>query len=239
MPGEAVPIATGVWRIPTLGRSAINSFAFEDDDGSVTLVDAGLRGATGGLVRALASIGKEPRDVRRILLTHAHFDHTGGAARLRAKTGARVHVHESDVDFVRLGRRPPVSAGRPLARVLAHATMAPPRCPVDVTFAEGDVIPVAGGIRVLHTPGHTPGHASFLHQRSGVLVTGDALFNFFDRIAYSFALFCSDFRMSEETADRLAEVEYEVAAFTHGPPIFDNARETVRAFLERRLRRDR
>jgi glyoxylase-like metal-dependent hydrolase (beta-lactamase superfamily II) len=106
---------------------------------------------------------------------------------------------------------------------------------VDETFTEGDVIPAAGGLRVLHTPGHSPGHCSFLHEPSGVLVTGDALTNLRARMNYSFASSCSDFKMSQGTADRLGEVDYEVAAFTHGPEIRTGARDAVRSFLRRRL----
>jgi glyoxylase-like metal-dependent hydrolase (beta-lactamase superfamily II) len=109
-----------------------------------------------------------------------------------------------------------------------------PSCPVDGTFSDGDLLPVAGGLRVLHTPGHSPGHCSFLHEPSGVLITGDALFNFLDRITYSFAMFCSDAALSRETADRLGEAEYELCAFTHGPEIREDARQAVRRFLLRR-----
>jgi glyoxylase-like metal-dependent hydrolase (beta-lactamase superfamily II) len=108
-------------------------------------------------------------------------------------------------------------------------------CDVDGTFAEGELLPVAGGLRVLHTPGHSPGHCSFLHEPSGVLVTGDALVNFRARVNYSFVSGCSDFKMSQDTADRLGEVDYEVAAFTHGPEIRVGARDAVRAFLRRRM----
>jgi glyoxylase-like metal-dependent hydrolase (beta-lactamase superfamily II) len=225
-----------VWRIPTLGSSAINSFAFVEPDGSVTLVDAGLKGAPKKLAAALAELGKRPADVSRIVLTHAHPDHGGGARGLRERTGAPVHIHHDDAGYLRDGRRPPPDATRPLARVLALTGSHQPSCPVDGTFAEGDVLDVAGGLEVLHTPGHSPGHASFLHRPSGVLITGDALFNFFDRIAYSFSLTCSNYELSKQTAERLGEAEYEIAAFTHGPEIRRDARAAVRRFLSRRRR---
>jgi len=230
-----VPLADGVWRIPTVGRSAVNSFVFLDDDATLTLVDAGMRGAPRRLCAALAEIGKRPTDVSRILLTHAHTDHVGGADAMRARTGAPVHIHDDDAGFLRAGRPPPRDPARPLGRVLALAQRHLPSCPVDETFLEGDIVGVAGGIRVLHTPGHSPGHCSFLHPRSGVLITGDALFNLRDRVAYSYAANCSDFTMSTQTAERLGEVDYETAAFTHGPEIRTGARDRVRQFLTARL----
>ena len=92
----AVALAPGVYRIPTLG-DYINSYAFVDDDGSVTLVDCGLKRAPAKIVRALESIGKHPRDVQRIVLTHAHFDHAGGASTMVDETAvAGVDIHADD-----------------------------------------------------------------------------------------------------------------------------------------------
>lgn len=232
-----VQLATGVWRVPTLGSSAINSFAFVDDDGSVALVDAGRRGAPRRLIASLSEIGKRPADVACILLTHAHIDHAGGTRGLRERTGAPVHVHHNDAATLRDGTRPstdPTTRLAPLARVLAMLPPAMPSCPVDSVLGEGDVVSVAGGIHVLHTPGHTPGHCSFLHERSGVLITGDAIINLGNRLAYSIGIFCSDVRQSRQTAERLGDVDYEIAAFAHGPEIRQHARETIRAFLSGR-----
>lgn len=229
-----VALADGVWRIPTFGANLINSFAFGEPDGGITLVDAGLKGAPPRLVAALAAIGRGPHDVRRILLTHAHPDHIGGAARLRTTTGATAHIHDDDAGFARAGRRPPPDPARPLAKVFAMLSGSQTATEIDATFSDGDLLPFGGGIRVLHTPGHSPGHCSFLHEGSGVLVTGDAVFNFRHKLSYSFAAFCSNFAQSKDTAERLGEADYEVAAFTHGPELRDGAREALRAFLRRR-----
>jgi glyoxylase-like metal-dependent hydrolase (beta-lactamase superfamily II) len=236
MPSTPVQLATGVWRIPTVGSSAINSFAVLDDDGTLTLVDTGLKGAPKRLLAALSLIGKRPADVSRILLTHAHGDHVGGAARMREHTGAPVHIGEDDAGFLRDGKRPPLDTTRPLGRVFTYFGTKLPACEVDGTFKEGDLVPVAGGIRVLHTPGHSPGHCSFLLERTGILITGDALFNLRSKIAYSFAAFCSNVTMARDTAERLGEADYELVAFTHGPEIRDRARETVRQFLVQKKR---
>lgn len=235
MAGRPEELAPGVWRIPTLGKDLVNSFAFVDGHGSVGLVDAGLRGATRRLVAALAVLGKKPTDVTRIVVTHGHFDHIGGARRLRDRTGAAVEVHDHDAGYVRSGRTPPVDRAAPGAWLLAlHRHQS--RSDVDATFSEGDVLEVGGGLRVLHTPGHTPGHCSFLHEPSGVLITGDALMNWGGKTSYSFGAGCTDYKMSVDTADRLGEVDYEIAAFTHGPAITSQARPAVQSFLSRRLK---
>ncbi|HEX2804548.1 MAG TPA: MBL fold metallo-hydrolase, partial [Kineosporiaceae bacterium] len=69
--------------IPTTPYDFVNSYVIADDDGSLTLIDAGLRWAPRRLLAGLAGLGKRPQDVTRIVLTHAHADHAGGVARMR------------------------------------------------------------------------------------------------------------------------------------------------------------
>ena len=86
---------------------------------------------------------------------------------------------------------------------------------------------------MVHTPGHSPGHVSLLLETTGTLITGDALFNYgaLGGARVSPAFLCSNFAMTKRTAHRLGELDYQVAAFTHGPEIRDRARETVRRLL--------
>jgi glyoxylase-like metal-dependent hydrolase (beta-lactamase superfamily II) len=233
---SAVELATGVYRIPTAPADLLNTVAFVDDDGSVTLVDCGLKSSPKRLLPALAAMGKKPEDVRRIVLTHAHSDHAGGLRAVVDATGADVVVHERDAVYVRTGTAPKSDRSHPLGRLLNRLPGGGfAAAEVSKEVADGDVLPVAGGLRMVHTPGHTPGHVSLLHEPTGVLVTGDAIFNV-RRLRYSAAVFCTDAKLSRETAARLGELEFEVAAFTHGPEIRHQAREAVRAFLRGRPR---
>ena len=230
----AVALAAGVYRIPTLG-DYINSYAFVDDDGSVTLVDCGLKRAPAKIVSALAAIGKHPRDVQRIVLTHAHFDHSGGASTMVNETGLNgVDVHADDAGYVRTGTRVPGDTASTSGRIFARAPWGDFRAtPVAQELVDGQTLDVAGGLRVIHTPGHTPGHISLLHPGSGVLITGDSIFNMNSRMSWPTKVFCTSFRQNVETAHVLGELDYSLAAFTHGPEIRDNAREQVRGFLQR------
>jgi len=231
MAAPVVLLAPGVYRIPTMG-DFINSFAFVDDDGQVTLVDCGLRRAPRRIVEGLAGIGRRPADVTRIILTHAHGDHAGGAREvLSASSASGVDAHADDAPFLEAGRNAPgapTTAGRMLGRgpMTTFSSV-----PVATLLADGQVLDVAGGLRVLHTPGHTPGHVSLLHETSGVLITGDAIFNMASRMRWPVAAVCTSARQNQQSAHVLGEVDYQVAAFTHGPEIRDRARETVRGFL--------
>jgi glyoxylase-like metal-dependent hydrolase (beta-lactamase superfamily II) len=222
-----------MWRVPLL-RDYVNGFVLRDDDGQVTLLDMGLRGHGEKVLAALSSIGSTPADVTRLLLTHAHPDHVGGAAHVARATGLGLGIHGDEAHYVRTGTLPPQVAVGLLGRLLHLVTpaMKPEPVPVAEELTDGQLLPVAGGLRVVHMPGHSPGHAGFLHEPSGVLVTGDAIMNPVG-LRWSPKSVCSDFRMCRRTAHRLAELDYAVAAFTHGPEVRDRPREHVRRFLAR------
>lgn len=211
----------------------INSFAFVDDDGSVTLVDCGLAKAPPRIVAGLAAIGKTPADVTRIVLTHVHTDHAGGAADMARTSGAAMAVHRDDVTYAETGGAPPLDQSSLMGRISGRRSgrVATPFA-VAQHLVDGDVLPVGGGLRVVHTPGHSPGHISLLHEPTKVLITGDALFNVLG-VRWPVKSFCTDFRMTQQTAHVLGELEYDVAAFTHGPQISDQPRERIRRFLSR------
>ena len=152
----AVRLADGVWRIPTAPGDMINSFALAGSDGGVTLVDAGLklRWPAGGWWPAWRAIGAAPADVRRVVVTHAHPDHAGGLAALVALTGC---------DGAGARARGGLPARRPQP---ADRPRRPPRSFPKVTvtseFRHGELLP--GGLRAVHTPGHSPGHTALLHE---------------------------------------------------------------------------
>ena len=229
----AVQVADGAWRIPTAPADLINSYLIAGPDGSLVLVDAGTRRAPKALLAALAQLGRAPGDVTHLLLSHAHNDHAGGLAKLQTATGAAVHAHEREAIYVREGRMPAVDrstrGGRLLARVPGRLTGFAPVADLE-PFQDGAVLPVAGGITVVHTPGHTPGHCSFLHPSSGLLVTGDAIFNV-RGLRWSFASSCTDVTLSRTSAARLGELDFAVAGFTHGAHVATGAQAAVRAFL--------
>lgn len=231
----AVQLAPGVWRIPTAPADLVSSFAFVDDDGQVTLVDAGTKRAPRRILAGLEHIGVAPSDVTRLLVTHAHPDHIGGLATMRGRTGATVAVHERDAAYVREGKGPVLDRSTLGGRLLRRNRGSAPT-PVEDELVDGQVLDVGGGLRVVHTPGHSPGHVALLHQASSVLITGDSIWNMRSRMTWPVPAFCTDVAMAKETAHVLAELEYQVAAFTHGPEIREGAREAVRGFLRERAR---
>jgi len=215
----AVRLADGVWRIPTAPGDMINSFALAGSDGGVTVVDAGLRLplARKRLTAGLAGIGAAPADVRQVVVTHAHPDHAGGLAALVALTGCEVLAHERESVYLRDGRSPRTGRG---------GTRHFPKVTVTSEFRHGELLP--GGLRAVHTPGHSPGHTALLHEETGVLFTGDVVMNVHG-VRYAPGFLCTDAERNRQSADHLGELDFEVAAFAHGPELRRDAKAAVRA----------
>lgn len=227
-----VALAPGVWRIRLLG-DYVNGFCFRDDDGQVTLLDMGVARSGPRVLRALEEIGSGPSDVTRLLLTHCHPDHAGGAAHVAERTGRPIDVHAADAAYVREGRQPDHDPGSLLGRLMQRLPEPRlPGVPIGEELHDDQLLDVAGGLRVLHTPGHSPGHASYLHEPTGVLVTGDAIFNVVG-LRWPIRALCTDFVMTRRTAQRLVETDYDVAAFTHGPELREQPRRRIGDFLAR------
>lgn len=204
--------------------NAINVLLIEDDDGW-TLVDTGLGSSVGRIKDALATLGSGPEELRRVLITHQHDDHTGGLKGVlewapHAQVAAT--AHEAEVISARRGYDP---ASSPLIRFMAR-NAEPPGVPVEKVLGEGDVV---SGFRVVATPGHTPGHISLLRDEDGLLFTADAFGCLPRRIRVGVRkAFCVDPALARRSARELAREDFGTVVFAHG--------ETIRSWGKQRLR---
>ena len=188
------------------------------------------------LIRDLESIGKHPNDIVNIVLTHAHDDHVGGASQMIRTCGVKnVLMHEEDSYLPPTGRTPSRDDSRLSGKIMK---ILPERRyePFSVTrkLKDGEIIDTAGGLKVIHTPGHTAGHISLLHLESETLITGDSIFNMTSRLTWALSGFCVNFDQSKETARRFLDLEFRNACFTHGPEIKDLGKEKIKQFLSKR-----
>ena len=142
------------------------------------LIDTGSDFAYGRLRGQLARQGVKPGDLKLVILTHAHPDHAGSAARLKRDFGAEIAVHATEAEWVRTGTtelyQPCGWFGHVLDRVIPR-TFEP--CPVDRELDGDETIdlgPTIGSLSLIHTPGHTPGHICAAH-RDGALFAGDLM----------------------------------------------------------------
>jgi glyoxylase-like metal-dependent hydrolase (beta-lactamase superfamily II) len=173
MPTEVAP---GITR---LGNEIVNFYLVEDE-GGLTLVDAGVPGFRDQLDAVLAG-----RRVDAVILTHGHTDHVGVAEGLR-RDGAKVWIHAADAAMARDGveQKTEANLGRYLRyratwKLLAFAMRSGgvrrPKIGQVTEFGDGEVLEVPGHPLVVHTPGHSNGHVVFVLADRGVLFAGDAL----------------------------------------------------------------
>ena len=157
------------------------------DSNSLVLIDAGFPGQTGAIAEAIDSAGFSAKNITHIILTHQDMDHVGCAKdMLKLSPNAQVMAHAEEAPYIN-GQKVPIK----LAAMFERYDKLPadqkawcdkikneyPNFTIQInhTLSDGEVLPVCGGIEVIHTPGHTPGHISLYLQKSAILVTGDAL----------------------------------------------------------------
>lgn len=245
MDNRTEQLADGVWRVEV--AYAVNTFVLADDGagdgGGLTVVDTGWRSGGARLVRSIRMLGFDPHAVQRVLLTHWHADHAGSAAKLaRSSAAPAVHVGADDLAVVR-GEVPRPHRSVPpsgvswtgrLADRLGLVRPAPP-VPEAQPLAHGARIATAGGLEVVHAPGHTPGHCAFWLPAAGVLLAGDAIWNTW--VAWTGpALSCSAIPAIPSTLRRLADLEPDLVAVAHGPPLRAGATQRLRALADRAMR---
>ncbi|MEU5366224.1 MBL fold metallo-hydrolase [Streptomyces sp. NPDC005925] len=208
------------------------AYLWRDGDES-TLIDAGPPGAGPRIAGAVAGLGRDPRSVRRVVLTHFHEDHVGGAAEFAALTGAEVLAHGVDAPFVR-GEAPgpsPVFEDWELpihAEAVTHLPQGGFARPTRVTeLTDGDVLEFGGGAHVVHVPGHTEGSVALHLPRHGVLFTGDTVAASPVDGAVMPGVFNLDRGRVLAACRRLAALDADVACFGHGDPVVGGAATAI------------
>ena len=209
------------------GLIAGRVYALRDNDG-LTLVDTGSPLAGEKILAQLKAAGHRPTDVKRILITHAHPDHVGALTLLQQATGAEVWCHALEKPVIQ-GEAP--IAVRP-GRLTMPATMLKP-VQVNRTLEDGDVLPVLGGLQVVATPGHAPGHISFWQADQRLVITGDVVFYLFNRMTLPFGFLTVDMDENKRSVQKLAALQPDVLLFGHGQPIIGQAYLTLSALIQR------
>ena len=226
-------ITEGLYRIS--GKRS-NIYLLADE--SLILVDTGMPGDEEIILSAVQKIGWSPDKLKYILITHAHLDHVGSLAALKAVTGARVVASRIERDHIE-GRRMLCSMKREGASgkvfrvilfILENFLQKYTPAQVDMPCRESAGPESIEGINIIATPGHSPGSLSYFHKGKKLLFAGDALSSA-PHLRLPPRAGCASYSQALRSVKTLAELDFEVCLFGHGRPLTENTRTEVQALL--------
>ena len=186
------------------------------------LIDCGYAGSLARIATAIASHGRSIDELAGVICTHGHPDHAGSIREL-ALGGTPVHLHPADAAALKTGW---LDALRKPSRGRLFAAMTP-EPPDFVPLRDGVVLPILGGLQVIHTPGHTPGSVCLYGARDRVLFVGDTLQRRFGRVSYASGLYSDDAAAARRAVKRLAQLDVETIVFSHYPLLREGAAATL------------
>lgn len=205
----------------------VNVYLIDEGEAGLTLVDVGFEKNAAKIETAIRGIGREPADVTNILITHAHPDHLGSAAHFESDNTTTT-MHAIEAEIARSGRieqtmspGPGLLNGILFRLLIGSKSVTFPPVAAKISVQDGDTLDIAGGIEVVHTPGHTGGHVAFLWRRDGgILFAGDVASKM---TGFNYSLGYNDLATAKTSLARLGRLDFDTAVFGHGNPIMEGA----------------
>jgi glyoxylase-like metal-dependent hydrolase (beta-lactamase superfamily II) len=172
------------------------------------LIDTGMPGRGERLLADLSKAGISPKDIAHILLTHHDVDHIGNAKMLKEVTGATLWAPEKDVPYIHGEQR------RPGIKRVIGTIFRPDTPTVDAIYKPGQKI---GNLEMIETPGHTPGHVSFLYK--DVLFPGDLVMSRKGKILPSPRFLAWDNHQLHQSIEKVRRMTFDWVCPAHGNPV--------------------
>ena len=232
---ELVP---GLWQFDEL-RPRVNTYLWVGREG-LALIDAGFPGNGLTMLEAMEDTGFNLSDVSCIVVTHGDVDHVGGLSELYHVLRVPIYCHRDEVPLLQapLTRTFQHSVWHHVVDPLIHGLMKTEKylCDgVEPTHCVVDQDLIGGELRVVHTPGHTPGHMALLQAERGILFSGDACLVRQGRIWGPSAVFTPDLAGAHLSILRLAQ-DYadciETLASGHSRPQLTGAGRFLRLYAQ-------
>jgi glyoxylase-like metal-dependent hydrolase (beta-lactamase superfamily II) len=218
-----------------------NVYVIEASDG-LTIVDTSKPGSVSQIEKSLNRGGYQLSDIKRILITHAHWDHFGSLSELQALTGAKVYAHHRYESEVIRGEKTarfasPSQLGG-FDRFVYKYWLKPMRSsqlgvPVHYELTEGDRLDeVLPGFEVIDLPGHSPGHCGFWSEDQRILIGGDILMNLpTDYLTLPLIAATPDLVEAKQSVRKIDAMNVKTLCLGHGRPLTRNTAEKIHMFV--------
>lgn len=219
--GEALREET-IWR---LDLGYVNAYLI-DDDGTLTLIDAGTPRGLDTIRDEFADIGIEESEIDRILITHFDPDHVGTIAHL--DTDAPIYARDPDASYLDGSTKPSLFNRKGFMHRLGNLFLTFPDR--EINRIEEKVI---GGFQAIHTPGHTDGHVVFHHADQNVLFVGDLLGED-NGLTMPPSIMTKHPAVDKESIKTLVgrDLDFDIIGMGHGDPVTTDAEQRLATFAK-------
>jgi glyoxylase-like metal-dependent hydrolase (beta-lactamase superfamily II) len=223
-------VTSGLWEFDEIGPE-VHAYLWEWDEG-FTLIDTGFAKDAAKILGSLRQNRVPLHAIRRIIVTHADPDHSGGLAQVKRATQAQIVCHAVEKEFLENPLRRQISSWYmrvPLMAVSMLPNYQTRAVAPDVLVVDGQQLPE--GFIVVHTPGHSPGHISLLHRERRLLIAGDAISNRGSKLRAPTTKFTADLTNAQRSIWKLAKRygdDFETVVFGHGPPLLANGGKRIK-----------
>jgi glyoxylase-like metal-dependent hydrolase (beta-lactamase superfamily II) len=227
-----------------MGRQMVIHPTLIWDDNEIILVDTGIPGQLEEIRDEIEKAGVPFNKLTKVILTHQDIDHIGSLPEILKAADHKIEVfaHEADKPYIE-GDKPflkmnPERVAKMMESLPEDERQkikamfgSPLTAKVDKTISDGEVLPYCGGITVIFTPGHTPGHISLYHQQSKTLITGDALVAANGIISGPNPQATPDMETALQSIKKFTKYDIETVICYHGGVIKENANKQLLALV--------
>ncbi|EOO20854.1 MULTISPECIES: MBL fold metallo-hydrolase [Bacillus cereus group] len=178
------------------------------DDEMAVLIDTGFPGQIEDIRVEMDKVGVSFDKLKVVILTHQDIDHIGSLPELLHNCGSNIRVYAHELD------KPYIEGELPLLK--DAQVQNPPKGKVDDTLVEGQELPYCGGILIIHTPGHTPGHISLYLRQSKTLIAGDSMYSVNGILGGIHAPTTLDIKEAQNSLKKYLNLEIDSVVCYHG-----------------------
>jgi glyoxylase-like metal-dependent hydrolase (beta-lactamase superfamily II) len=228
---------------PVLGRMDTVHPTLLWDDEDVVLIDTGFPRQLEQIHAQVESCGVVMDRLNRVIITHQDIDHIGNIQSLVEGSSSLIEVstHAIEKPYVQGDKRilrftdeaiasvdrMPEHVPESFKKGLKALMLNPPKARVDRVFVDGEILPWCGGIVVIETPGHTPGHVSLFHKPSRTLIAGDALIIQDGQLCSADPVTTLDLPMAHASIQKLAAFDIQSIICYHGGIFRENVNKRL------------